>query len=412
MTTIRPLESSDLAAVASLYEKTARSGSSRPPPLLASAFGHCFLHHAWVDPEIPSLVCVARDHAVIGFIGSSVRRASLHGDTIRLGYTGPMFVDPQARSSGIGALLLRRYWAGPQDASITDGATDQMSRMWLKLGGISQNLTSLEWMKWFRPAAFAASSLADRLAWPPLRPALLPFALPVDAAFRRVRRERAPIHIEQVSEDLSSSDLLECGVEVMGEAPLRPAYDAAFLEWLLAELRGLRRRGRLAARLVRDGSGRRLGWHISLVRPNGAVDVLQVAATEGSYPAVLGDLFGQARATGATAVYGRLEPHLLAPLVELGFSQRGPTFYRRGSPMLVHSRRPELLDAVARGGAFLSRLDGEWWLGLHSERYRTGGQRAQPGPTAVNAPSGTEQLPDAGARGSRAACGDSITTMS
>jgi hypothetical protein len=30
--------------------------------------------------------------------------------------------------------------------------------------------------------------------------------------------------------------------------------------------------------------------------------------------------------------------------------------------VLYHSCRPELADAIARNDAFLSRLDGEWWL--------------------------------------------------
>jgi hypothetical protein len=29
---------------------------------------------------------------------------------------------------------------------------------------------------------------------------------------------------------------------------------------------------------------------------------------------------------------------------------------------LVHSRDPEIMAAIHRGEAFLSRLEGEWWL--------------------------------------------------
>ena len=38
--------------------------------------------------------------------------------------------------------------------------------------------------------------------------------------------------------------------------------------------------------------------------------------------------------------------------------------FHRGdrSWMLVHSRRPEVLDAIHRGTAFLTRMEGEWWI--------------------------------------------------
>jgi hypothetical protein len=41
-------------------------------------------------------------------------------------------------------------------------------------------------------------------------------------------------------------------------------------------------------------------------------------------------------------------------------------FHGRGSPVLVHSRRRELVDAVRCGDAFLTRLDGEWWMSFHN----------------------------------------------
>jgi len=37
-------------------------------------------------------------------------------------------------------------------------------------------------------------------------------------------------------------------------------------------------------------------------------------------------------------------------------------FSTNGPPVLIHSRQPELLRAVQQGRAFLSRLEGEWWM--------------------------------------------------
>jgi hypothetical protein len=60
---------------------------------------------------------------------------------------------------------------------------------------------------------------------------------------------------------------------------------------------------------------------------------------------------------GSTAVEGRVESRLLEDLASPPF-----TLARRGPWTVVHSRRPELLEAMQRGALTLSRLDGEWWM--------------------------------------------------
>jgi hypothetical protein len=45
-------------------------------------------------------------------------------------------------------------------------------------------------------------------------------------------------------------------------------------------------------------------------------------------------------------------------------SDKNCFFTCRGGWMAAHSRKPELLELLNRGDAFLSRLDGEWCLGL------------------------------------------------
>jgi len=37
-------------------------------------------------------------------------------------------------------------------------------------------------------------------------------------------------------------------------------------------------------------------------------------------------------------------------------------FHRRGYWTLIHSKKPDLLEAIHRGDAFLTRLEGEWCL--------------------------------------------------
>ena len=54
---------------------------------------------------------------------------------------------------------------------------------------------------------------------------------------------------------------------------------------------------------------------------------------------------------------GRLDPSLAPEL-----SERHNFLYRRGHWTLAHSENAELMHALQRGDAFLSRLEGEWCL--------------------------------------------------
>jgi hypothetical protein len=84
--------------------------------------------------------------------------------------------------------------------------------------------------------------------------------------------------------------------------------------------------------------------------------VLQIAATSTEIDFVLTQLLHRASARGATGVYGRVEPRLVGPL------SVGRSFLRFSEGrMLVSARDPELANAVIRGDALLTRLDGEWW---------------------------------------------------
>jgi hypothetical protein len=60
---------------------------------------------------------------------------------------------------------------------------------------------------------------------------------------------------------------------------------------------------------------------------------------------------------GARALAGRLEPRLMR-----GLGAKCAVFTQAGFWMLIHSLNPELLHAITRGNAFLTRLEGEWWI--------------------------------------------------
>jgi hypothetical protein len=107
---------------------------------------------------------------------------------------------------------------------------------------------------------------------------------------------------------------------------------------------------------VRSAEGHVLGWYVYFLLRAGSCNVLQIAAQRRHVGAVLDDLFAHAVANGATAIQGRVEPHLLAALAHRG------TVFRYSPRSLVYTRSDELLGVLASGRALLTRLEGEWWM--------------------------------------------------
>jgi len=103
--------------------------------------------------------------------------------------------------------------------------------------------------------------------------------------------------------------------------------------------------------------GRLLGWFIYYAQPGTVNEVLQLAAREDSFDRVLQRLFSDAWRQGATALRGRLDPSYVQE-----FSDRHCWFRREGPWTLIHSRHADVVAAIERGAAGLSRLDGEWWM--------------------------------------------------
>jgi hypothetical protein len=359
---IRPLERRDLDQVAGLYERVARSGSSQAPPGLGRYFEETLFNHPWYDPEIPSLVSEADDGTLVGFIGSHVRRISIGEQAGRLACCGQMVTDPAVRKRAVGAFLLRAYIGGPQDMTLTDSASGQFRRMWESVGGVTVHLQSIGWIRFFGPWGYASRSAGRR--YRRVGRVVQSASSALDAVSRRIARSALrPPEPQTLSEELTPKALVAYVEAAAPNIVLRPAYDVAFVEWLFEALAAVPSRGRLVRRLV-HGGGRTLGWYVYYLQPGGVSQVVQVGARERDAGDVLDHLFADAHAGGSVAVQGRLEAHLREPL-----SERRCFFRSTGNRSLVHSRDPELPNAIEHGRSLIGRLEGEWWMGHHLEPF-------------------------------------------
>jgi hypothetical protein len=372
---VRALLPSDLPSVAGLYERVVRSGSRDPAPGLADCFTRTLLEHPWVDPDIPSLVYEDAPHRIAGFLGSHVRRLWWRGRRARLACSGQLVTDPLASPPAVGAFLLQRYLSGPQDATITDGATETVRRMWEGLAGHTSDLRSVVWMRIFRPGAAIRDGMRERIARARLRSGaflrqaplpgdgmgrlLGPIPRSIEGALLGMRGGPARPASAFASEPLQPRVAAQVWPDMAEPFACRPDYDEAFLEWLFREMAATTARGELVARLVREPNGRPGGWFVYYLKEGGISQTLQVVARPRSLSAVLDHLFHHAWTGGAAGLSGRLEPGLLS-----GIRARRCSLHF-GEPALVHSRSEDLLGDITSHRSLLTRMDGEWWMGHH-----------------------------------------------
>ena len=102
------------------------------------------------------------------------------------------------------------------------------------------------------------------------------------------------------------------------------------------------------------------------IRIEGGIgEVLQLGATHNQMNEVLSQMLYDAWRRGAVAVSGRLAPEMMDAVS----NTRRYVLHRNGPWCLIHSKRPDLLQAICCGEAFLSRLEGEWWMAFHGEEF-------------------------------------------
>lgn len=347
MSQIRPLERSDLAAVADLV---ARGFPDAPVPGEGwrAFLGDVLLEQPWADPELPSLVGLDDRGGIAGFVACHPRRLRVGDRVVRAACCSHLVVDRAVPPSALGARILTRFMSGPQELSYSDTAIDVVGRLWRAAGGRVDHTRSLAWARPLRPRAWAGRLVAGRLVrrglaagLAPLRPLPLALAPPPEEE----RLAATPLH---------PGDLVELGDAVTGWLPVRTAWDEPYARWLLGAVERRVGAGHLVARVVRR-DGVPVGWYVYARAGAGRGTVLQVAARQREVDAVVGELFAAARDDGVLVLTGRLEPHLLESLrargCAIGFGNR----------TVLHARDERLLAELAASGALLSRLDGEWW---------------------------------------------------
>jgi hypothetical protein len=360
MNGIREFQRDDIGRVTELWMKVFRNQARPASAELQDYFRDIFFDSPWRADGLPALV-YEDERRIVGFLGVIPRRMQFRGQSIRVAVATQLMVDESISPAYAAAKLLRRFLAGPQDLSLSDGANDAGGKLWRACGGEAAVLQSFNWTRVLRPAQYFQAKLRQRRRLAAVSTPIWPLAWALDAGLDLSGLGRGlgvtpPPSDELAVEPLTEATMMQCLAQLGGRRSLMPEYNDESLRWLLRRAADKQNHGELRTALLRRRDGAIAGWYLYYLRAGGMAQVLQFGARPDQASAVINQLFHRAWSEGATAVTGGMDPRYAA---ELAAARCG--FSLPGYGVLMHSRRPELGQAIHAGDAFLSRLEGEWW---------------------------------------------------
>ena len=358
---IRRFTADDIPAVADLHRKAFDVAATMSTELLEAYeeyFLQVFLRRPFLRESAEPRVYESKDGAITGFVAVVPRRMSYEGRRVEASIVSQFIVDPASR--GRAALeLLRSVFAGQQDIVIADEANLPCRSVWEALGGVTSHLYSFTWFYPLRPCGFGALAARKAKVIPTWVASVVePFAASLDALGGRLLRrsssqERNALH----GEALTADDLAACAFDRASQSGIRTDYRPDELQWLIDSAARLTRNGTLQKVLVKRSTHEVIGAYVYYLNPGGISQVIALCAREADASDVLNHLISHAYDRGATALSGRMEPNFMQ-----AFSEKHCILHAGPEWFLLHSSRPELVNAFNAGEAGFSRIDGEWCL--------------------------------------------------
>ena len=352
---IRSCVPEDMPRVADLFQAIFRNLPVPAPSALQQYLLELFFEAPSRDPELPSLVYIAPDEAVTGFIGVIPLGMSFRGKPIRAAVGSSFMVEKPEHHPCAGAALLKAFLNGPQELSITDSANSISVALWKQFRGQLLPVESMKWLRVLRPAGLALSILGDRI---PLVNAARPICVAVDRAATPNRlRLKAKVMTRTIDVDRNDDLLINCLREFAEQYSLRPIWDVDCLKWRLSH--AAQNRHRLVCRVVYGKAPLPIGCYVYSCRPHGVARVLQTITSSDAAGIVLDSLLEDAYQNRCVAVSGRAHSRLVDELL-----LHDCIFFSSGS-VLVHSRNADIMEEACSGNALLIGLAGEQILTDH-----------------------------------------------
>jgi hypothetical protein len=358
---VRPLAEVDIPQVADLYWSYMRRRNGAAPLGLQPFLRELYFTNPFSDSAAPSLVYEDKNGRVVGFLGGVGRKMSVCGQTIRAAFGGNLVVHPDARSGIAAPRLLSTFLSSGHDLAITDSANEITRKILDRLKFRTIPALNIHWMRPLRPTHYAVHGLSRATGGAvgaALKLAAKPFCSVADGMAARF--SGSPFRLTKSAlqgTELDLETLLQCLVEFRKGYSLWAEYDAHSLQWLLSFMERRRKRGNLRKVVLRDESQKIVGWYIYYVKRGAVGEVVQIGGEPKLTKDILSHLFYDAWEQGVIGLHGVVDIRRMAD-----FSDKGCFFTCRGGWTIARSEKPEILEVMERGDAFLSRLDGEWAL--------------------------------------------------
>ncbi|GAA4110881.1 hypothetical protein ACFFTN_06110 [Aminobacter aganoensis] len=370
MPEIRPLRADDLPVVADMFQRVLRKRRSPAPATLASYLQRLYLDSTDGSAGSPSLVHVAENGRVSGFVGVTSLPMRFGETRLNASICGSLMVDEDQRNDLSGARLLKAFLAGPQDISFSETASDVTANMWTTLRGTILPQHSLDWIKVIKPASFTIAGAKVRV---PMARFAAPLARAADAGLRLRRsgefsrwfgaRDAAATLGRYTVADIDQDGFARLLGNFTSRFAVHPEWNDALLARIMADASAKQDFGAPFRCRVSSRTGAVIGAFMYFGRAGEIGHVLQVLALPGQAGAVIDCLIAHAATTGLAAVRGRTQPALLEAM--LG---RQIIFINVNSTV-VHARDPELVRQFQAGNGFFNGLVGEHWSRIFGDRF-------------------------------------------
>lgn len=368
MSEVRPLTASDIPVVAEMFQRILRKTSRPATSSLETYLQELFLEAPDAQPDITSLIHKRDNGSISGFVGVLPLALEFEGRPLRGALCGTMMVDRHKEDPFAGARLLRAFFAGPQDISLTETANDVSTAMWRKMRTNVLSDYSLEWIRVIRPAGFmvelAAAGIGAARVFSPL-------ARPIDALIRKRSSDGEPqwSHFTPAPKsnlldaNVDEGELLDLIPELTAHYALRPTWQPDTLERTIFHARRKANYGQGVRRVVRTGSGHPVGLYIYYGDSGRIGRAIQVMALPGQEGAVIDNMIAHAASNGLVALRGRTQPALLNAMLGRRFA------FVHASSSIVHARDPVLVQPFLDGEAFFNGFAGESWCRLMGDSF-------------------------------------------
>lgn len=359
---IRPMRKDDVALIARMFVDT-YFGSDKPvPPSLPPYLEDLFLGHPWFDPEIPPLVYAVAGDRAAGFMGILPSRMTLDGRPVRAAIGHSILVDKPKENPLVAAKLVRAFFAGKQELTLSEWSSPLAVGLWKPLGGRTIPGYGTDWVRVLRPSGLATYFLGDLAA---------KLTRPLTAAtdFLVTHAKMNPLRLETqtagtfTDRDATDAEIAEHLPSLTAGYRLRPEDDSAKLLWQLGHASQKSFYGTTHKRLVFAKNGRPLGVYIYYGQRHRVGFVMQLLARPEGMEATVDSLLAHADAQGCVALFGKIEPNTSAALL----SRRSVLVQRTSTQ--IHCKTADIVTAIRCGDAFLMGLAGESWTRMIGQTF-------------------------------------------